>query len=302
MMMCAMRWLSRSVPACVYMSLPCVLLMSCGGCGAPWGDSPERQDEWSLPPRDDPDERDGAAVSMERLIASAPMPASADELFDDFFFNYAASDSLQRARTVFPLPVSGAGAVDTVGEADWTPERFFMRQGYYTLIFDSYKQKEIVKDTAVCRVTVKKITFSEGTERRYIFLRSGGLWRMVGIDDVPLDEDENAAFIAFFHHFATDVTFAAASLCDPVLFEGPDPDDDLATIEGVITRDTWPAFAPDLPSDMMYTISYTSENATMSPADIGTKIFVFRGISNGFEVELSFKRVGGRWLLMKMSA
>ena len=31
------------------------------------------------------------------------------------------------------------------------------------------------------------------------------------------------------------------------------------------------------------------------------KIFLMRGVSNGLELELRFKKVGGKWLLMKMT-
>lgn len=37
-------------------------------------------------------------------VQEEPQPLEADELFDDFIFNYASDDALQRKRTVFPLP------------------------------------------------------------------------------------------------------------------------------------------------------------------------------------------------------
>lgn len=39
------------------------------------------------------------------------MPKAADELFDDFLFNFAASRKLQRQRVHFPLPVYRNGKV-----------------------------------------------------------------------------------------------------------------------------------------------------------------------------------------------
>ena len=73
------------------------------------------------------------------------------------------------------------------------------------------------------------------------------------------------------------------------------PDDDFAQMEGVITKDTWPAFAPELPSDMIYNMVYGNE-----PAEGNQRIFVLRGIANGFEVQLTFKNSGGKWRLVKM--
>ena len=81
-----------------------------------------------------------------------------------------------------------------------------------------------------------------------------------------------------------------------VSFVGPDPDDDFNTMEGIITPDTWEAFAPQLPEKTIYNVIY----GQMKPSD-NEKIFIMRGIANGLEMELRFKKVGGRWLLMKMT-
>ena len=64
----------------------------------------------------------------------------------------------------------------------------------------------------------------------------------------------------------------------------------------IITPDTWEAFAPQLPEKMLYNIVYGKPEAKDNK-----KIFLMRGVSNGLEVELRFKKVGGKWLLMKMT-
>ncbi len=46
-----------------------------------------------------------AMDSTEKLIEETPMPKAADELFDDFLFNFAASRKLQMERIHFPLAV-----------------------------------------------------------------------------------------------------------------------------------------------------------------------------------------------------
>ena len=47
--------------------------------------------------------------SATEVIASTPMPKAADQLFDDFFFNFIANRKLQRSRIKFPLPVVNGG-------------------------------------------------------------------------------------------------------------------------------------------------------------------------------------------------
>jgi len=89
-----------------------------------------------------------SADTMEALMIEQPMPKAADELFDDFFFNFAANRKLQRKRIHFPLPVYTDGKViKTIAKNEWKIDNFFMRQDFYTLIFDNIKQMHVVKDT-----------------------------------------------------------------------------------------------------------------------------------------------------------
>ncbi|WP_289221009.1 DUF4348 domain-containing protein, partial [Xylanibacter rodentium] len=141
-------------------------MLSCKG-GKMAGDDGEA-------PSDSVEIVDTASVdTMEQLISDTPMPKAADELFDDFFFNYAANRKLQLERTVFPLPLVIGERTDTITKHAWKTEHFFMHQGYYTLMFPNRSQMELVKDTAVSNVTVEKIDFAIKTVRQYIFNRTG---------------------------------------------------------------------------------------------------------------------------------
>lgn len=234
--------------------------------------------------------------TMEQLISATPMPKAADELFDDFFFNFAANRSLQLERIKFPLPVIEAGLTKHIEKGDWHMEHFFMRQGYYTLIFDNVKQMSLVKDTSVEHVVVEKVFFKEKTVKQYIFERKAGKWMLCSIQFNQLYENMNASFLKFYQRFSRDSAFQIESLHDPVRFTGPDPDDDFSQIEGVITADTWPAFASELPTEMIYNIIY-GQTYTES----NHKIFVIRGISNGLEVELTFENEDGKWVLTELA-
>ena len=111
-----------------------------------------------------------------------------------------------------------------------------------------------------------------------------------------MKENPNASFLSFYKQFASDSLFQSKSLNETVQFVGPDPDDDFNVMEGVITADTWEAFAPKLPAKSIYNIVYGKPET-----EGNTKIFLLRGVANGLEMELRFKKVGGRWLLMKMT-
>lgn len=237
-----------------------------------------------------------AADTLEQLIENTPMPKAADELFDDFFFNFAANRKLQVERIKFPLPLITGDKVDSVYKSEWKMEHFFMRQGYYTLIFDSRRQMDLGKDTAVNHVIVEKIFFDIKTVRQYIFDRINGLWMMQAINIMPIYKNDNASFLKFYQSFVTDSIFQIESLDETVQFVGPDPDDDFEQMEGVITPDTWMAFAPEMPSEMIYNINYGQ-----NPGVSNYKIFVIRGISNGLEMEMTFRKQDGRWLLTKLT-
>lgn len=266
-----------------------VLLFSCKGNSTGGGGTSVPSDSDSI--------LDTVAVdTMEKLIAEVPMPKAADELFDDFIFNFAGNRKLQMKRIKFPLRVELTDKVDTISRKAWKTEHFFMRQGYYTLIFDNRKQMEAVKDTSINHVVVEKIYFKTKTVKQYIFEREYGLWMMTCIRYIPMYQNINASFMKFYQQFACDSVFQSEHLSDIVQFTGPDPDDDFSQMDGLLTPETWPAFAPQLPDDMIYNILYGQIYSGSNQ-----KIFVIRGISNGLEMELTFKRKGGKWLLVKLS-
>ena len=237
-----------------------------------------------------------ATDSLTKEISETPMPKAADELFDDFIFNFAANSRLQMERVHFPLPSINGEKKKMISKAQWKMEYFFMRQGYYTLLFDNEKHMESVKDTGISHAVVEKIYFNTHSIIQYVFDRPHGAWMLMAINTIPIDKSTNASFLHFYHQFVTDPQFQQESLASTVHFVGPDPDDDFSVMEGIITPDTWEAFAPELPSRMIYNIIY---GAPKKESD--AKLFVLRGIANGQELEMTFKRKEGKWLLTKLA-
>lgn len=237
-----------------------------------------------------------ASTLQEEIEDEVAMPKAADELFDDFIFNFAANKKLQSSRIVFPLKVQRGEEVSYVKNGQWQMEYFFMNQDFYTLLFDSEEELESAKENnSIKHAVVEKIYLEAKTVKQFVFDRIDGLWMLKEVIHMPLDESRNASFLTFYDQFSTDMEFQSKHLAESVIFVGPDPDDDFAQMEGVITPDTWEAFAPELPSGMIYNIVYGDAGK-----DSGRKIFVLRGIANGLEIELFFKNEGGKWKLTKM--
>ena len=245
-----------------------------------------------------PDSTDTVVVdSLEQLITESPMPRAADAIFDDFVFNFVANKRLQFERIVFPLRVTESdGKVSQTEKSQWKMEHLFMRQGYYTLLFGDDQQMSHMKDTAINEAVVERIMLRKNQVKNYYFHRVRGAWMMYEIRTTPMEENSNASFLSFYKRFVTDSVFQVESINETVEFVGPDPDDDFNVMEGVITPDTWEAFAPQLPGKVLYNIVYGKQEA-----EGNKKIFLMRGVANGLELELRFKKVGGRWLLTKMT-
>ena len=255
-----------------------VAIFSCKGNKATYGDEEA--------PADSIDSL-GMAVadSVEVLPAETMVPKAADELFDDFFFNFIVNKKMQKSRIKFPLPVVDGDKKEMIAKEEWKMDHFFMNQGYYTLIFDNHKQLNLLKDTS----DKKRV-------KQYVFGLENGLWQLNSIKLTDTYNVKNASFIDFYQKFANDTAFQIQHLCNPVAFTGPDPDDDFQQMEGVITPDTWLAFSPEIPVKMIYNIVY-GQNYTES----NRKIFLIRGIANGLEIEMVFKRIGGKWMLQSLT-
>lgn len=240
-----------------------------------------------------------ARDTLESIIEEQPMPKAADELFDDFVFNFAANRKLQLTRIKFPLDVyQNDKVVKRIEKKDWRMEHFFMKQGYYTLIFDNVKQMDLVKDTTIDHVVIEKITFKNKSVKQYLFNRINGQWTLTSMGLKHISETTNASFLQFYQRFASDSAFQVQSLNDLVEFTAPDPDDDFSSITGSITPEQWPSFKPWLiPDGEIYNIIYGQKYT-----ESNRKLFVIRGVANGMETEMNFKVVKGKWKLMKFNS
>ena len=239
-----------------------------------------------------------SADTLEALITEQPMPKAADELFDDFFFNFAANRKLQRKRIHFPLPVYRDGkVVKTIKKEEWKIDNFFMRQDFYTLIFDNTKQMNVVKDTTISHVVVEKINLTTKSVKQYLFNRINGEWLLTSIDFKHMYKNTNASFLKFYERFAADSAFQMQRVHDPLSFVGPDPDNDFSSTSGTLLPEQWPSFAPELPREMIYNIIYGQKYT-----ESNRKLFVIRGVANGMETEMYFKKLKGKWKLVKFNS
>lgn len=233
--------------------------------------------------------------SVMAVVEETPMPKAADQLFDDFFFNFMSSKKLQLARTNFPLQVIDGKKTTTIEKKNWKMDHFYRSQDYYTLIFDDEKQMESSKSTEIDSVIVEKIHLKAGKVDQYCFDHFDGKWKLNQIRKVTFDDNHNSSFLHFLPKLfaGNDVS----CIKNPLPFYGPDPE----TGEGDNINTTIPANAwkdyVSVPNDMIYNVLYGQKNK-----ESNQKILTFRGLANGIETQLIFKKKGNRWQLVKINA
>lgn len=240
--------------------------------------------------------------TVAQIIAATPMPKAADQLFDDFFFNFIASKKVQRSRILFPLPVTvtaeGQERTLKLERSQWKMDKFFRPQGYYTLIFDNNKQMDLAKSTDIDTVIVEKIHLKEGTVDQYLFDHQEGRWRMNAIKTISFAQNQNASFLSFLSKFFQ--TDGEGLVKDPLPYSGPDPEGDgeeTTTVNADIEPEMWSSFLPEVPGDLIYNILYGQQYKAGK-----RKILTFKGLSNGLETQLVFQKNGKSWQLAKVNA
>ncbi len=224
-----------------------------------------------------------------------PRPIEADESFDDFIYNFASDDALQKQRVRFPLSYYNGNDKITIEKKDWKHDSLFSKQNYYTLLFDREEDMDLVGDTTLTSVQVEWIYVDTRMMKKYYFERVKGAWILEAINMRPIERNENEDFIEFFSRFATDSIFQSQRVRQPLMFVTTDPDDDFSILETTLGLNQWLAFKPVLPAKHLSNINYGQCNEENS----STKILALKGIGNGFSNILYFQKRGGRWELYK---
>lgn len=225
----------------------------------------------------------------------SPKPIEADELFDDFIFNYASDDALQRQRTIFPLPYYKDDTPVKIEKKYWEHDYLFSQQSYYTLLFDREEDMDMVGDTALTSVQVEWVYLKTRMIKKYYFERIKGAWMLEAINLRKIEKGENEAFVDFYARFVTDSVYQSKHIHTPLKFITIDPDDEFSILETTLDLNQWYAFRPVLPTDRLSNINYGQKNEDQST----TKILKVNGIGNGYSTVFYFRKKRGEWELYK---
>lgn len=224
-----------------------------------------------------------------------PLPMEADELFDDFIFNYASDEKLQKERTVFPLPYYDQETPLKVEKEEWKHDYLFSRQNCYTLLFDKEEEMDLLGDTTLNSVQVEWVHLATRMVKKYYFERIKGRWMLEAVNLHHIGKSEGKGFVDFYARFVEDSVYQRRHICEPIRYVTIDPDDEFSILETTLNVEQWYAFRPQLPVDNLSNINYGQENKD----DADTKILKVNGIGNGFSNIFYFRKRNGEWEFYK---
>ena len=234
---------------------------------------------------------------LEGMEEESVVPASADESFADFLYNFALDEKLQLRRILFPLPYYMDNKKDSIEKEEWKHDPLFSQQEFYTMLYDNLDDAELEKDTASTSVRIEWIDLKTKKMKRYYFERLYGWWKLEAIDDATMSKEDSPQedFYEFYERFANDSIFQAERVTDPLPFVAPDPEDDFQILETTIGKAQWFAFQPKLPNEFLTNVNYGQRLDKKSR----TRIIELRGFGNGFNNTLYFRCRNGEWKLTR---
>ena len=237
-----------------------------------------------------------APPEQEPEEEKAEVSTRADELFDDFIWNFASNERLQRRRVRFPLPVITQEGTNLVERNDWQHDHLFSEQSTYTLMFDKESDFDFEGDTSLDSAEVEWIYLDSRMRQCYYFERDKGVWMLDSISLMPLSSiDDASGFLSFYSRFANDSIYQLDHLSNPIEFVTLDPDDEFSILETTLGITQWFAFKPELPVDRLTNINYGQANDGRSRR----KILKVNGFQDGTSIILYFRKRGGEWEMYK---
>ena len=237
-----------------------------------------------------------ATQEIEPVVEKEVTPTRVDELFDDFIWNFASDERLQRRRVRFPLLIITTDITQQVERKDWQHDHLIAEQPTYTLMFDNESDLDLEGDTSLTSAEVEWIYLDSNMRQRYYFERDNGAWMLDSISLTPLASfDDESGFVAFYSRFANDSIYQLDHLTNPIEFVTLDPDDEFSILETTLGISQWFAFKPELPSDRLTNINYGQTNDGRSRR----KILKVNGFQDGTSIILYFRKRSGEWEMYK---
>mgnify|MGYP002863037782 CR=1 FL=1 len=143
-------------------------------------------------------------------------PVAVDELFVDFFYNFAGDARFQNQRIVFPLLCKEGEGETKLTKHEWNEWNQFGEQEFYAVIYEREQDLELQNDTTIQSVDVEWIHLKEEKQEKYGFDRVNGKWMLTEMQTEKSSETPNGDFLQFYSQFVADSVFQREALAVPV--------------------------------------------------------------------------------------
>lgn len=223
-------------------------------------------------------------------VQNADIP---DLAFDDFLFRFMSDSVFQKKRILFPLQIQDVNG-NKVFEEERKYDRMFTNLNLYTLICgkdDDLRAKENVKDSLI---KVEIIYLRENRNRYYNFTKKGQYWFLQSIVDQSLKHKRDYDFYTFYVRFINDKKYQIQHIEDPLQFRTFDVENN-QYLEGLLDREQWIDYSPELPTDTLTNIFYGNRKI-----DLNHRVVLVYSPSGGMGCVVTFEKNHGVWMLKKL--
>lgn len=231
------------------------------------------------------------------LFEEEAPPVAVDELFDDFFFNFASDSRFQKQRIRFPLACKDGAEVMKVSRQEWTQFNKFDTQDIFSVIYEKEQDMDLQKDTALTRVVVEWMYLEDEYVEKYNFKRLDGVWILMDMNKELIENVPNGDFLKFYSKFAADSVYQREAISTPLkLVLTPQSEEEDEQVEE-LSIDQWFEMRTDLPlpKDALVNIDYGQ-----SSSNPNSKTLLLEGVSNGFFMKFKFHKYGENWKLTEV--
>lgn len=232
-----------------------------------------------------------------QLFDEEVLPESADELFNDFFYNFASDVKFQSQRKAYYMNNHVGDSVLRVRSDQLDGYTHSLASDCYSIIYEREEDLAFLKDTTLTEVVVERIDLDGEHIEHYNFNRIEGKWMLTGIGKNDIGFNPNSDFLDFYKSFSSDSTYRRNSINEPLKFVLTGNDDDVEDDMQELTSDEWMAVSSDLPlpSNVMINIDYGQTIISKN-----SKFLLVEGISNGLFLTYRFMKIDGEWNLVEV--
>lgn len=238
-----------------------------------------------------------AVLDTLHLFEEVEPPVAADELFVDFFFNFASDVKYQSQRIKFPLPMKDNDARLDITRDDWHQFNRFKAQEFYSVIYERESDLELQKDTSVSHVCVQWIELKDEYIEEFNFRRINGKWMLTDIVKEDMKNSPNGSFLKFYSQFVSDSTYQREAIVTPLKFITQQDDPDEPTITEELSLNDWFEMQSDMPviTEVLANIDFGQTCISQN-----RKKILMEGVSNGLCIKFKFDKIGTQWRLYEV--